>query len=464
MNRFRQKLLGFKDRLQDRKMYSIVLVTIGLIAIWGLYQYKRTMDLRQELDNQYNRAFYEMVGHVHNVEAFMAKALLTSTPAATATTLEEAWRQATLAQTNLGQLPITQPALAQTSKFLTQVGDFVYSMNAQTIYNKPLDDKQYDTLSNIHGYSKGLRDSLNKLAIDLGTGRLRWGELAKKGTPLFQKASRNVALKDFENIDKQFQQYPALIYDGPFSDHVQNIKPKGLPDGKVSVDQARDRVSKFIGADKISRINNTGTLNNGAIPVYSFEVIFKNAPQGVKSTVEVTQQGGQVLWMINSRPSASSKLNINQAKDAGKKFLEAQGYPGMVDTYYLKEDNTATINYAYQQDSVVVYPDLIKVKVALDNGEVLGFESKAYVTSHTVRSTLGPKLTEQQAREVLNKRLQITASKLAIIPTEAKTEIFCYEFKGKLKDIDFLVYVNAENGKEERILMIMNTPNGVLTM
>jgi len=58
----------------------------------------------------------------------------------------------------------------------------------------------------------------------------------------------------------------------------------------------------------------------------------------------------------------------------------------MVDTYYLKEDSTATINYAYKQDNVIIYPDLIKVKIALDNGEIIGIESKGYLTSHTVRA------------------------------------------------------------------------------
>ena len=52
---------------------------------------------------------------------------------------------------------------------------------------------------------------------------------------------------------------------------------------------------------------------------------------------------------------------------------------------------------------------------------------------------------------------------ISIIPTEWRTEIFCYEFKGKINDTDFLVYINAETGKEEDILVIIETPNGILT-
>ena len=44
-----------------------------------------------------------------------------------------------------------------------------------------------------------------------------------------------------------------------------------------------------------------------------------------------------------------------------------------------------------------------------------------------------------------------------------KTEIFCYEFKGKVDGTDFLVYVNAKTGKEENILVIIDTPDGILT-
>ncbi|MGB4648038.1 MAG: hypothetical protein WBH87_01945, partial [Acetivibrionales bacterium] len=100
----RDKLLDFKRRLSDRKMYSVVIVLIAAVAAWGIYQYKRAADLRQELDNQYNRAFFEMVSYVNNVESLLAKSMVSTTTDRTAITLQEAWRQAGLAQTNLGQL------------------------------------------------------------------------------------------------------------------------------------------------------------------------------------------------------------------------------------------------------------------------------------------------------------------------------------------------------------------------
>ena len=74
------------------------------------------------------------------------------------------------------------------------------------------------------------------------------------------------------------------------------------------------------------------------------------------------------------------------------------------------------------------------------------------------------KISKEEAKKTLNKQLNIESEGLAYIPTEWRTEILCYEFKGNVEGKEFLVYINAENGREEDILVITNTPNGTLTM
>lgn len=157
------------------------------------------------------------------------------------------------------------------------------------------------------------------------------------------------------------------------------------------------------------------------------------------------------------------KFGIDEANEIGKNFLYKLGIPNMKPTYYLKQGGAVTINYAYEQESVTIYPDLIKVKIALDNGEVLGMETTGYLNNHTQRAIETPSISLEEAKASLNKKLSITSEGLAIIPTEWNTEIFCYEFKGKVDDTDFLVYVNAKTGKEENILVIIDTPDGILT-
>lgn len=459
----REKLLDLKRRLSDRKMYSMVLVLIGAVSFWGIYQYKHAAELRQELDNQYNRAFFDMVGYVNNVETLLVKSMITSTPSKTASMMQEAWRQANLAQTNLGQLPISQDALGNTAKFLTQVGDLSYSLNNQNMGGKSMNEQQYKTIEQLHGFATSLRSSLNDLQDQLTTGRLKWGDLARKGTPFFQKTSSEAPMKQFANVDKTFQDYPKLIYDGPFSDHMVSAEPRGITGNELNSEQAKESVVKFFGAEKVKSINDAARNDSEPMKTYSYSVALNGAPEGQQASIDVTQKGGHINWMIYNRPVPSEDISVDEAKKIGREFLQSRGYKNMVDTYYLKEDNTATINFAYKQDNVVMYPDLIKLKIALDDGEIVGFEGKGYLNAHTVRNIPAPKVTEQQARGLISSKVKVLTSGLAMIPTEYRTEIFTYEFKGKLNDRDFLVYINTETGKEENVLMIVDTPEGILT-
>ena len=169
--------------------------------------------------------------------------------------------------------------------------------------------------------------------------------------------------------------------------------------------------------------------------------------------------------MNTDRSVNSEIISQDEANEKGKQYLKEKGFQNMKETYYLKQDGIVTINYAYQQENVVMYPDLIKVKVALDNGEVLGIETTGYLNNHVSNRDISKiKISKEEAKKDLNKDLQIESEELAVIPTEWETEILCYEFKGKVEDREFLVYINAENGREEDILIITNTPEGTLTM
>ena len=464
MNKIREKLLDFKKRLSDRHMYSIVIVVIAVIALFGVYQLKRTGNLRQELDNQYNRAFFEMSGYVQNVEVLLMKALIASSSEKTAETLQDAWYQANMAQTNLGQLPITQDVLSNTSKFLSQVGDLAYSLNLNSMYGKKIDDKQYQMIETLHTFAVSLEENLNNLEQSITSGRIRWEELSNKGTPLFKKTSENLSTEGFSEMDKTFQEYPTLIYDGPFSDHMTQLVPRALTGDNITEETAKELITKFIGKDKVKSVDIIGRNDTEPLKTFNASVKFNNRDEKETAVIDITQKGGHILWMLFNRPVGEAKLDINAAKKIGLDFLTSRGIKNMKDTYFQNDGGVATINYAYSQGEAIVYPDLIKVKIALDDGEVVGFESKGYIMNHTIRELPTPSFSEEEIKNRFSDKVEIKSSGLAIIPTEFATEKFVYELKGRINEKDFIVYVNTETGLEEEILIIIDTPNGILTL
>ncbi len=110
----------------------------------------------------------------------------------------------------------------------------------------------------------------------------------------------------------------------------------------------------------------------------------------------------------------------------------------MVPTYTLNYENVAVINYVYKQDDVIVYPDQIKLKIALDTGEIIGVDSQKYLIAHHDRDiNKNIKVSQKEAQKKVGKNLNITNIRLSIIPTEANTEVLCYEFSGTYKNDKF---------------------------
>ena len=455
------KLIDWKNRLKKGHMLSIICVLGIIVTILGIILYKKQREFRQASENSYNQAFYELVDYVENVEVYLAKSLISTTPEHGAETLTNLWREANLAQSYLSMLPIESQELYNTEKFLNQVSDYSYSLSRKNIYNESLSEEDLNNLQELHGYSVELENTLNQLSEDLNNGRFQWGELKEKGTIAFAKQVDNISKESFGNLEENFHEYSGLIYDGAFSEHLTGVEKKGLVGDDIDEETAKSKITEFIGEKNIKEINSLGYIENADIPVYEFSIKNQNDEN---INISISKKGGYVVYMNSNRDVNTEIISQEEANQKGQEFLTNKGFSNMKATYYLKQDGIVTINYAYVQENVTVYSDLIKVKVALDNGEVLGIETTGYLNNHTTRDISNVKISKEEAKKTINKNLTIESESMAIIPTEWKTEILCYEFKGKVDDREFLVYINAENGREEDILIIQDTPNGTLTM
>lgn len=478
MGKIKSKAYEWKDRLRKGKMLTLVVTLIIIILILTVYVIKKGRDYRQLADNGYNEAFYELIEHVNNTEKLLAKSLISNDEEYTARILTNTAQTAVLAQSYLARIPIEAQDLEHTQKFLNQVGDYCYVLSKKAIDRETIEQEDIEKLQELHKNSIELENTLNQLEADLFDRNVRWDALQKKGTEALLQNNNNISQLTFSNIEENLHQYTGLIYDGAFSENQENFKGEGLTGDEVNEEQATDLAKKFIGEEKIKELTSNGEIKNGRIDCYSFMGILTNE---ANVSVSVTKKGGHIVSMNSSRDVKEQSISKEQAIQSGKDFLNTREYKDMKETYYMEEGNIITVNYAYTQDlnlkgqeptgetkeelrNVIIYPDLIKVKIALDNGEVLGVEATNYLNSHKEKREIPDiKIGPRQVLEKVNKSLEIKGLDIAIIPTEWNSELLCYEIKGRTGDNDFLVYINAVTGKEEDILLIVNTPNGTLT-
>ena len=442
--------------MRKNKIWTIATVIALIVAaVLGYLWFTQKETYATTKENEYNMAFYEVVEYVQNLKTYLAKSMISESAEHGAEMLTHVWREANMAQAYLGMLPIESQELENTEKFLNQVSEYSYSLSRKNIEGSKITEDDMNKIKEMYNYSNDLANTLNEMADELNIGTLTWKDLMKN-----TEGSEIAEVSTFEVVEENFHEYTGLIYDGAFSEHLTNIEKRGLIGEEINEETAKAKVEQFIGKERLKSIQNNGYVENGDIPVYRFGITTK---EDQLIGISISKKGGHIVYMISNRDIREIQMDEQEAISKGKEFLLNKGYNNMQETYYMKQDGFITINYAYKQDNVIMYPDLIKVKIALDNGEVIGLETTGYLNNHYNRVIPVIKTSIESARKNISSKAQIISESLAMIPTEWKTEKFCYEFKGKIEDIDFIAYINAETGEEEDILIITNTENGTLT-
>jgi len=455
--------------MRKRGVYGVIvaILVVGVTTLACLLYIDR-MQLGNRLQGRYQKQLYDLIGNVQNLEVDLSKVTVTSSPQQSALLFGDIWRQAGGAADRINSLPITHVAISETSKFLAQVSDFSYALLKLQSGGGKLSDDEWKNVGDLRNNASYLGQQLVSLQQEMEDGKIRWSEIRYEGAKIMGQAQTNLMDTKFTDIDKQMMQHPSLIYDGPFSENVLNIKPRVSSEPEVTMEQAKQKVIDVLGSDKIQEIGSYSEKGDGRITVYPFYAILKGRDKNTPIDIDISKNGGHIVYMLDPRNVTQSGIDAKKAIDIGLKFLNDRGIKDMIPTFSQKSDNTMVINYVFTQNNgqgnVVIYPDQIKVKIALDNGDIVGVEAEKYLVAHNARDLKKAKMNVDQARAKASAKVQITNTRLAIIPLLSKKEVFCYEFVGKKDDTTYIVYINAENGNEENILQIIDTPEGQLAM
>ncbi|SHJ69712.1 germination protein YpeB [Paramaledivibacter caminithermalis] len=443
-------------------MVVSLLIILGLTFNWGYDQYNELNSYNLYVENQFRRMFYDLVGNVENIQSDLAKIMVTGTPNQNVLLFTDLMYKCYDAQEDLTQLPIKHKDVSKTQKFLSQVGDFSMAMSRKCLRGKTLTADDMKTLEKLHNYSNYLAQSLLQLQKDITKDEVKLNALIRNTNKKLDKTNDNILNTSFLNVEERMQEYPELIYDGPFSEHLKNIKPK-LEGKEISKNEAKRIAREFLKNDKKYEIDVISETENTRFPAYIIQLRDTNAEEGY-ITFAITKKAGKVIWMLNTKPVGHSKLSLKDAVKKAKEFLQKSGFDSMVATYSEEYDGTSVINFAYKQDNVIVYTDLIKVKVSLDDGSIVGFEAEGYLSNHHQRKIDKPQISEEDALNMISIDADVKKARLAIIPTEGSKEVLCYEVIANYKEDNFLIYINAVNGEEERILQMIIKEQGVLMM
>ena len=422
---------------------------VSALTVFAGLQYSKRVKAAQSLEYSYMRAVEDLSLNLDNIKNNLEKGMYTNSVSMLSSLSNKLCSDAATAKGALSQLPIAELNLEQTYQFLSQVGNYSKALAEKCAEGEQLTNEEKENISALYDYAVNLSGNMWQVEERIRDGEVVFGAVNSLNAE--DVITVTDGFKDFENLDNN---YPTLIYDGPFSDHILEKDPLMLRGEKeISEEEALRRAVKLTGADNLVRVGD----ESGKMPSYVFE--------NGRFTVAITKAGGFYSYMLSGRQIDEQKLTASKATEIAEDYLERLGIMNAEDTYYEIQNGVCIINFAAEQGDAILYTDLIKIGVALDNGEVLSFDLRGYITNHTIRDLPAPRISEETAISLVSKSLRPIDADLCVIPSEGMREILCYEVQcvGESGQ-NVLVYINALTGIEEQILLLKISNNGTLTV
>ncbi|MCH5324425.1 MAG: germination protein YpeB [Eubacterium sp.] len=439
------------------RIISFLAALAVVMGVMAAQSFRTANALKAQMEYTMMKNVEDLSANIDNINTSLSKGIYAGTPEMMSQLSAKLWSDAASAKAALSQLPVAQLNLENTFKFLSQVGNYSKSLADRYSAGEELTDEDRDNLIALAEYAQKLSDQMWQVEQKINSGELSFEQTADGIWGSGSKDQPQYVTEGFTDFEEGYDSYPRLIYDGPFSDHILEKEPEMLKGQRdISAEDALEIAKKASGADDLTHTDNDD--EQGKMPSY----VFSNQ-NGV--SVSVTRAGGYVSYMIGYRAVENRGISANEATERAKKFIQNITKDSVTDTYYEINNNICTINFAGEKDGVILYTDLIKVSVAMDNGEILAYDARGYLTNHTDRDINEPSLSEEDARAKLSKQLNVNSSGLAVIPSSGTNERYCYEFACTTPEgRQMLVYINADTGKEEQILILRISENGTLTV
>lgn len=431
---------------------AILAVVALMLGVFTIAQASKVSTLENQISAGYERAFYDAMRLMDNIEVGLEKLAVTADRAQQQELLSRISRQSDVVLGDLAVLPLSVDSVSRALKFVNQLGDFSRTLGDRLAEGGQITEEDYLTIDSLAGHCIYLNERFDAVAAEFESGNnVFLSAMGESGSAMDTQDSA-VELGDVT------AEYPVLLYDGPFSDGRHDDALMSLPGEEIDAGRAQEIAREFIGADRVKSIIYTG---DSYIPAQCFE-FEAETPDGTLS-IAVTRQGGHVLYMMAYSQASDVVYSVEECVEIASGFLSKLGHGAMQVSYWQQAGGLITINMAAEQDGVVLYPDLIKVQISMQSGNVVGYEARNYLANHRERDILSPALSESEARAKLSSRLTVDSFRLCVIPLELG-EAYCYEFGATLDEVRFLIYIDANTGAEQSMLKVIDDPNGQLAI
>lgn len=402
-------------------------------------------------ENNMESAYYTLTDSLLNIENNFSKLRVTRDGNLAGEMLIDVAMDSQTAAANLAILSYSGYDMSALVKFCNQVGDYSKYLVTKLTGGEELSEEDYNTLAKLYEATYSIGKKLNAVKDALMSG-----EKIVTGLDEFNSQFTEIA----DSLVDGSIKYPSLIYDGAFSDSLEERQPKALSGEDIDPEKQQDNIAKILCDYEIKSVKYTGESDNG-FTAYVYDITLED---GSNVYLQLAKKGGSIVMWDKQFDSQQPTLSVEEGVVLAEQYMQKQGYENVKGVYACVSDSVLYVNICYVENDIVLYPDMIKIKVSLDDGKIIGFEGLNYIYNHTERSLKTPSVTEGEVRNMNFGGLEVQSVRLALIPLNNGKESLTYEVYGKVDNYAYYVFIDAMTGKAVEVLQVIDSDEGELLM
>ena len=299
--------------------FIFAFATIALGIAWGVESRKKNVEAeeyRVTIENNYRRSYYDFRYELSSADDLLNKALVSSGRATQQKLLTDAGAHLAKAVASASVVSTVKKngALA----FVNKAGDFSSFLALKIGRGEELSEEDYDDLTSVYVSLTALERILKE----------NEDEINKNGFSFIDTlGGENDFASKLQGVQTDIE-YPSLIYDGAFSDSLEERTPKGIRGDNLSIEEAQEIAKAYLSEDDEPQYV---TSENGDIPSYIFE-------SGDKY-LTITQRGGLLVSLTSNMKATRKHHTESECEEIGKAYLNKIGLENMTAVWISDYDN-----------------------------------------------------------------------------------------------------------------------------
>lgn len=415
------------------KKYIWILASVAVVfLVYHVSIQKQNNRLENALAVQYSNQLTSASEKLVELSDSIDQTLLFQDKKALEKPLEDVWRISSDVRASISALPLDSQTSASWMNYLNRIGNSASLVQAGKV---PIEDWQKNMTV--------ARDNLRSLSDQWSFTNREDGSRDYIVKSFVHNKLNKESEKNWQALGNSVKAYTESDFPMTASETDQQKKKdlKHIEDAIVTAEDMKQKFGELFPELKDATIRITESSKDAPYPFYHVQF-----HKGVRiGYADFTKKGGHLLSFLMERPFDKTEINVEQMKDIAKKYMQSFGYADTEMVDYRENDIAWHLAFARKDpaNNALVYADGVHLKVAKDNGELLGLNAMEYIQKE--------KITEQKVKPIDYKALfssnfAIEEERMAYVENKELQQRLAYEILTRNDAIGtYRIYIDAES-------------------